>query len=81
MFDGVDLTRRDVAAEARGRRIGYVPQEPISNLDPSFTVGSQLIEPLQSVLNVSKKRAIAARSISWPESASTTQTDLPLVPP
>ena len=27
---------------ARGRRIAYIPQEPMSNLDPSFTIGSQL---------------------------------------
>ena len=25
--------------QARGRRIAYVPQEPMSNLDPSFTIG------------------------------------------
>nr|WP_307128764.1 dipeptide/oligopeptide/nickel ABC transporter permease/ATP-binding protein [Streptomyces sp. B1I3] len=31
----------------RGRTVAYVPQEPMSNLDPSFTIGSQLMEPLR----------------------------------
>ncbi|OJU40734.1 MAG: ABC transporter [Microbacterium sp. 69-10] len=34
-------------AAARRRALGYVPQEPMSNLDPSFTIGSQLSEPLR----------------------------------
>jgi peptide/nickel transport system permease protein len=37
----------NVLGRVRGRRIGYVPQEPLSNLDPSFTIGSQLTEPLR----------------------------------
>lgn len=31
----------------RGSVVSYIPQEPMSNLDPSFTVGSQLIETLR----------------------------------
>lgn len=30
-----------------GRTIAYIPQEPMSNLDPAFTVGQQLVEPLK----------------------------------
>ena len=41
----------------RGARIGYIPQEPMSNLDPSFTIGSQLVEPLRRNLGLSKKEA------------------------
>jgi ABC-type dipeptide/oligopeptide/nickel transport system ATPase component len=41
----------------RGRRIGYIPQEPMSNLDPAFTIGSQLVEPLRVSLGLSKKDA------------------------
>ena len=29
-----------------GKAIGYIPQEPMSNLDPAFTIGHQLIWPL-----------------------------------
>ncbi|MEJ1154593.1 MULTISPECIES: dipeptide/oligopeptide/nickel ABC transporter permease/ATP-binding protein [Microbacterium] len=46
----------------RGSRIAYVPQEPMSNLDPNFTVGHQLIRPMVKVLGISraeaKKRAL-----------------------
>lgn len=41
----------------RGRRIGYIPQEPMSNLDPSFKIGSQLVQPLRLNLGLSKKEA------------------------
>lgn len=55
-------TRLDTLGEKeytaiRGRRIGYIPQEPMSNLDPSFTIGSQLVEPLRVTLGLSKKEA------------------------
>nr|WP_309148967.1 dipeptide/oligopeptide/nickel ABC transporter permease/ATP-binding protein [Streptomyces griseorubiginosus] len=32
----------------RGRSIAYVPQEPMSNLDPSCTVGAQLVEGVRA---------------------------------
>jgi len=33
----------------RGREIAYVPQEPMSNLDPCFRVGYQLVQPLRKL--------------------------------
>ncbi|WP_456285353.1 dipeptide/oligopeptide/nickel ABC transporter permease/ATP-binding protein [Microbacterium sp. JZ70] len=58
-FDGIELTQVGERAytDVRGRRIGYIPQEPMSNLDPSFTIGSQLIEPLRVGLGMSSKDA------------------------
>ena len=55
-------TRLDTLGEReytaiRGKRIGYIPQEPMSNLDPAFTIGSQLVEPLRVTLGLSKKEA------------------------
>ncbi len=41
----------------RGKRICYIPQEPMSNLDPSFKIGFQLVEPLRRNLGLSKKEA------------------------
>jgi peptide/nickel transport system permease protein len=41
----------------RGKRIAYIPQEPMSNLDPSFKIGSQLVQPLRINLGLSKKEA------------------------
>jgi len=48
-FGDLDLTALDDRgwAKVRGARIGYVAQEPMVALDPSFTVGSQLVEPLR----------------------------------
>ncbi|MEV0381704.1 dipeptide/oligopeptide/nickel ABC transporter permease/ATP-binding protein [Nonomuraea sp. NPDC050643] len=41
----------------RGRRIGYIPQEPMSNLDPSFRVGNQLSEVVRVHLGLSRAAA------------------------
>lgn len=40
-----------------GRTIGYIPQEPMSNLDPSFRIGYQLCLPMQRILGISQKTA------------------------
>ncbi|MEV6851853.1 dipeptide/oligopeptide/nickel ABC transporter permease/ATP-binding protein [Actinoplanes sp. NPDC051411] len=54
-------TTGTVAVGGRGRRLGgriaYVPQEPMSNLDPSFTIGAQLTEPLRAVAKMSRAQA------------------------
>ncbi|WP_327143298.1 ABC transporter ATP-binding protein [Nocardia sp. NBC_01327] len=47
-FDGKDLTRaseRELVA-VRGNGIGFVPQDPMSNLDPVWKVGFQIRETL-----------------------------------
>ncbi|MGI5167893.1 dipeptide/oligopeptide/nickel ABC transporter permease/ATP-binding protein [Spirillospora sp. CA-253888] len=41
----------------RGTVVAYVPQEPMSNLDPSFTIGTQLTEPMRYKLKISKTEA------------------------
>ncbi|MFD0425400.1 dipeptide/oligopeptide/nickel ABC transporter permease/ATP-binding protein [Streptomyces parvus] len=46
----------------RGGTVAYVPQEPMSNLDPAFTIGSQLVEPIRFVRGLSRKEA-AARAL------------------
>ena len=64
IFDGKDLVSADSGAisqkamtEFRGKRIAYIPQEPMSNLDPAFTIGYQLVRPITQVLGLSKKAA------------------------
>jgi ABC-type dipeptide/oligopeptide/nickel transport system ATPase component/ABC-type dipeptide/oligopeptide/nickel transport system permease subunit len=61
LLDGEELTTASSAAMRgiRGGRIAYVPQEPMSNLDPTFTVGSQLVEPMRLKLGISKAEAKA----------------------
>jgi peptide/nickel transport system permease protein len=64
VFDGEVLVSSDegrahdrVMQSLRGKRIAYIPQEPMSNLDPNFTIGHQLTRPLVKVLGLSKKAA------------------------
>ncbi|MBO9577405.1 MAG: dipeptide/oligopeptide/nickel ABC transporter permease/ATP-binding protein [Microbacteriaceae bacterium] len=58
-FDGADLATLGRAARGAllGGRIGYIPQEPMSNLDPTFTVGFQLVEPIRRHLGLSRAAA------------------------
>jgi len=58
-FDGLDLLRLSAREleKLRGHRIGYVPQEPMSNLDPSYTIGQQLVKPLRITLGLSRREA------------------------
>lgn len=41
----------------RGTGIAYIPQEPMSNLDPSFTIGSQLATPMMRRLKIGRAEA------------------------
>ncbi|HEY0188390.1 MAG TPA: dipeptide/oligopeptide/nickel ABC transporter permease/ATP-binding protein [Cellulomonas sp.] len=61
LWHGTDMATLDQRAMAkiRGRKIAYVPQEPMSNLDPTFTIGSQLVEPIRQHLGLSRTAARA----------------------
>ena len=54
VFDGRDITRGVVMADRRllrsirGRCIGYVPQDPMTNLNPVWKVGFQVREALRA---------------------------------
>jgi len=58
-FDGIELTDAGEKAyeRLRGSEIAYVPQEPITNLDPTFTIGSQLVVPMRKKLGLSRAEA------------------------
>ncbi len=59
VFDGqrLDTTSPQEMRKLLGRRIAYIPQEPMTNLDPMFTIGSQLTERLRANTRMSKKDA------------------------
>ncbi|GAA3869928.1 dipeptide/oligopeptide/nickel ABC transporter permease/ATP-binding protein [Tessaracoccus defluvii] len=59
VFEGADLVAGSAKAVAavRGKKIAYIPQEPMSNLDPMFTIGSQLSEPLRATRGLSRQEA------------------------
>jgi oligopeptide/dipeptide ABC transporter ATP-binding protein len=57
IFDGRDLLHlsdRDMRS-IRGNRISMIFQEPISSLNPVFTVGDQVGESLRTHLNITRK--------------------------
>ena len=54
---GEDRVDQSKVGPLRGKRISYIPQEPMSNLDPAFTIGYQLVRPMVKVLGISKEEA------------------------
>jgi len=54
---GDDKVSQERLSKLRGKRISYIPQEPMSNLDPAFTIGYQLVTPMVRVLGISKAEA------------------------
>src|SRR5690606_24186330 len=59
MFQNQDLVKLKASAirQVRGARIGFVFQDPMTSLNPVFTVGYQIIEPLREHMGLSKKAA------------------------
>ena len=60
-FDGRDLlalSQRDLR-KVRGARVGFIFQDPMTSLNPVFTVGFQLMEPLRKHMGLSPKKAFA----------------------
>ncbi len=59
-FDGRDLLTlpRDELLKLRGKDIACVFQDPMSSLNPVFTVGDQIREPLRKHLGLSKRQAM-----------------------
>ncbi len=58
-FDGKDLLRisPEELRSVRGGQIGFVFQDPMTSLNPVFSMGFQLMEPLRKHMGMSKKQA------------------------
>nr|MCU0909062.1 ABC transporter ATP-binding protein [Paracoccaceae bacterium] len=59
MFEGKDLLTcdADTLRDIRGGRIGFVFQDPMTSLNPVFTVGFQIMEPLRVHMGLTKAQA------------------------
>ncbi|MEN2737220.1 ABC transporter ATP-binding protein [Microbacterium sp. X-17] len=71
VLDGVELTtlgRRELEA-VRGRQIGFVPQDPMSSLNPVWSVGFQVEEAIRANGVATGRRAVRAAAIEVLERA------------
>lgn len=59
LFDGIDLMKctENEMRKIRGNQISMVFQEPMTSLNPVFTIGNQLTETILTHRNISKKEA------------------------
>jgi peptide/nickel transport system ATP-binding protein len=64
-FEGVDLSRQDAVARRAllGRRIAFIPQEPLSALNPVLSIGRQFAEHLARLGVPPRQRA--AQAAEW----------------
>ena len=73
LFEGTNLLRMPeakLAAEVRGRRIAYIPQDPSTSFNPVFTIGTQIADlmrfksPLQATQSGrGRRQADRARTV------------------
>ena len=58
-FQGQDLLQVDAGTlrGVRGGKIGFVFQDPMTSLNPVYSVGMQIMEPLRKHMGMSKKQA------------------------
>ncbi|MEO6299525.1 MAG: ABC transporter ATP-binding protein, partial [Paracoccaceae bacterium] len=59
MLGGQDLLKisADALRDVRGAKIGFVFQDPMTSLNPVFTVGNQIMEPLIRHMGMTKAQA------------------------
>ena len=65
LFEGEDLTKKSLQEmyHIRGNKISVIFQEPMTSLNPVFTVSKQLSEPFIIHQNMSKKEAAQKKEI------------------
>ena len=62
----IDTLRGDAMRPIRGKQIGAIFQDPLTTLNPLYTIGRQLKETIQTHLGLSDRDA-RARAIKWLE--------------
>ena len=75
MFDGQDLVRMPVETrrELLGREIAFVPQEPLSGLNPVLTIGQQIDEHLAR-LHIGNRKARRERALAMLDAVHLSRT-------
>ncbi|KPG74822.1 ABC transporter ATP-binding protein [Frigoribacterium sp. RIT-PI-h] len=65
LFEGKDLTKVTASEmqAIRGRDIGYVPQDPMSNLNPVWSIGFQVEEAIRANGVATGKQAVRQRAV------------------
>ncbi|MGH3705365.1 MAG: ABC transporter ATP-binding protein, partial [Agromyces sp.] len=65
LLDGQDLTKaskKDMEG-VRGRKIGFVPQDPMSNLNPVWSIGFQVEEAIKANGIATGRKEVKARAV------------------
>lgn len=70
----VGLSRREMES-LRGREIGHVPQDPMSNLNPVWSVGFQVEEAIRANGVAKGRQAVRARAVEVLEQAGLKDAD------
>ncbi|WP_240790122.1 ABC transporter ATP-binding protein [Roseomonas sp. HF4] len=63
-FEGralLDLDEATLAAEIRGRRIAYIPQDPFTAFNPVFTIGTQIADLMRFKSPLLREGGLSAR--------------------
>ncbi|GAA1819957.1 ABC transporter ATP-binding protein [Agromyces neolithicus] len=65
LLDGQDLTKANEheMESIRGRKIGFVPQDPMSNLNPVWSIGFQVEEAIRANGIATGRKAVKKRAI------------------
>lgn len=56
LFDGVNLVKTG-AKKLRGSKIALIPQDPMTSLNPLYTIGNQLLEVIETHQNLKGEKA------------------------
>ncbi|MGK9146560.1 ABC transporter ATP-binding protein [Plantibacter flavus] len=77
LFEGRDLSKLPTKEieDVRGRLIGFVPQDPMSNLNPVWNIGFQVEEAIRANGIAEGKKAVRAKAIEVLQQAGLSDAD------
>jgi len=77
LFEGRDITKlsEKQLEEVRGKRIGFVPQDPMANLNPVWSIGFQVEEAIRANGIATNKKDVKRRAIEVLKEAGLADAD------